>query len=121
MSATSYEHLAKEGLESLGHASAAALLDQFAQQAAAENWSYSHFLGRLLEAELAARKQRSIDTCLRFSNFPYLKRLADFDFTSQPSIDRTLFEELATGRFLAEARKSVDQIRNDGRRSSAAR
>jgi len=103
MSATSYEHLAKEGLESLGHANAAALLDQFAQQAAAENWSYSHFLGRLLEAELAARKQRSIDTCLRFSNFPYLKRLADFDFTSQPSIDRTLFEELATGRFLAEA------------------
>src|SRR5580693_7354837 len=115
MSATSYEHLAKEGLESLGHANAAALLDQFAQQAAAENWSYSHFLGRLLEAELAARKQRSIDTCLRFSNFPYLKRLADFDFTSQPSIDRTLFEELATGRLLKRVTSSCLALPESGK------
>ena len=43
MSATSYEHLAKEGLESLGHTTAAGLLDQIAQQAAADGWSYSHF------------------------------------------------------------------------------
>jgi DNA replication protein DnaC len=104
MSATSYEHLAKEGLESLGHTTAASLLDQIAQQAAADSWSYSHFLGKLLEAELAARKRRVIETCLRFSNLPYLKRLADFDFPFQPCVDRALFEELATGRFLAEGR-----------------
>lgn len=107
MSAISYEHLAKEGLQALGHSTAATLLDQIAQQAAADSWSYSHFLGKLLEAELAARKKRVIETCLRFSNFPYLKRLADFDFDFQPAIDRTLFEELATGRFLAEARNVI--------------
>jgi DNA replication protein DnaC len=104
MSATSYEHLAKEGLESLGHTTAVTLLDQIAQQAAAQSWSYSHFLGKLLEPELAARKRRVIDTCLRFSNCPYLKRLAEFDFGFQPSVDRALFDELATGRFLAEGR-----------------
>jgi DNA replication protein DnaC len=104
MSATSYEHLAKEGLETLAHSTAAALLDQIAQQAAAESWSYSHFLGKLLEVELTARKKRTIETCLRFSNLPYLKPLADFDFQFQPSVDPTLFEEMATGRFLEEGR-----------------
>jgi DNA replication protein DnaC len=107
MSATSYELLAREGLEALGHSTARTLLDQIAQQAAAESWSYSHFLGKLLDAELAARRQRVIETCLRFSNFPYLKRLEDFDFAFQPSVDRKLLEELATGRFLSEARNVI--------------
>jgi hypothetical protein len=44
MSAISYEHLAKEGLQALGDYTAATLLDQIAQQAAADGWSYSHFL-----------------------------------------------------------------------------
>lgn len=45
-----------------------------------------------------------IETNLRFDGLPYLKRLADFDFSFQPFIDQTLIEELATGRFLAEGR-----------------
>jgi DNA replication protein DnaC len=100
----SYEALAQSALEHLGASTALARLDQTAQQAAAEGWSYSHFLGRLLEPELAARRQRVIDTNLRFAGLPYLKRLDDFDFSFQPSIDPTLVEELATGRFLADGR-----------------
>ena len=107
MSATTYEHLAKEGLLSLGHSTAAQLLDSTAQRAAAENWSYSHFLGMLLESELAARKRRIIETTLRFANLPYQKRLSDFDFSCQPSVDPVLVEELSTGRFLAEGRNIV--------------
>lgn len=107
MSATTYEHLAKEGLQSLGHSTAADLLDSIAQRAAAENWSYSHFLGLLLEHELGARKRRQVETNLRFANLPYHKRLSDFDFSFQPSIDRTLIEELSTGRFLEEGRNIV--------------
>jgi len=38
---------------------------------------------------------------------PWIKRLADFDFSFQPSIDRTLIEELATGRFLHDGRNVV--------------
>jgi DNA replication protein DnaC len=107
MSATTYEHLAKEALQSLGHSTAADLLDSTAQRAAAEDWSYSHFLGLLLEHELAARKRRQVETNLRFANLPYHKRLNDFDFSFQPSIDRTLIEELSTGRFLEEGRNIV--------------
>jgi DNA replication protein DnaC len=105
----SYEQLAADGLEQIGATTARGQLDQVAQQAAAAGWSYSHFLGRLLEPELAARRQRVIDTCLHFSGLPWMKRLSDFDFSFQPSIDRTLIEELATGRFMAEGRNVVFQ------------
>lgn len=104
-----YEQLAADGLEHIGATTARSQLDQIAQQAAAASWSYSHFLGRLLEPELAARRQRVIDTCLHFSGLPWIKRLSDFDFSFQPSIDRILVEELATGRFMAEGRNVIFQ------------
>ena len=104
-----YEQLAIDALDQIGATTAMVQLDQIAQQAAAKGWSYSHFLGRLLEPELAARRKRVIDTTLRFAGLPYLKRLDDFDFAFQPSIDRTLIEELATGRFMAEGRNVVFQ------------
>ena len=87
-----YEQLALDGLLQIGAATAHAQLDSVAQQAAAGHWSYSHFLGRLLEPEIAARRQRVVDTSLHFSGLPWLKRLSDFDFAFQPSIDRTLIE-----------------------------
>jgi DNA replication protein DnaC len=102
-----YEQLAAEALDQIGAATALAQLDSVAQQAAAASWSYTHFLGRLLQPELAARKARVIETNLRFAALPYLKRLADFDFAFQPSLDKTLIEELATGRFLAEGRNVI--------------
>ena len=104
-----YEQLAADGLAQIGATTAHSQLDQIAQQAAAASWSYSHFLGRLLEPELAARRQRVIDTCLHFSGLPWLKRVSDFDFSFQPSIDRILIEELATGRFMSEGRNVIFQ------------
>jgi DNA replication protein DnaC len=104
-----YEQLAADGLEQIGANTSRGQLDQIAQQAAAASWSYSHFLGRLLEPELAARRQRVIDTCLHFSGMPWMKRVSDFDFSFQPSIDRTLIEELATGRFMNEGRNVIFQ------------
>jgi DNA replication protein DnaC len=82
-------------------------LDQAAQQAAAGNWSYTHFLGYLLDAELRFRHQKTVRLNLQFANLPYPKRLEEFDFQQQPSLDRRLIEELATGRFLHEGRNVV--------------
>ena len=48
-----YEQLAVDALEQIGATTARAQLDQVAQQAAAKSWSYSHFLGRLLEPDEA--------------------------------------------------------------------
>jgi DNA replication protein DnaC len=102
-----YEAKATAALELLGLSVALLHLDQASQQAAAEHWSYSHFLGYLLEGELLERQRKTVALNLQFAGFPVLKRLAEFDFAAQPSLDRRLIEELATGRFLSEGRNVV--------------
>jgi DNA replication protein DnaC len=102
-----YEAQASAGLEQLGLTTALAHLDQVSQQAAAEGWSYSHFLGYLLEGELRERHRKGVALNLQFARFPYLKRLAEFDFAAQPGVDRRLLDELATGRFLSEGRSVI--------------
>lgn len=99
-----YEMKAKDGLPHLGLGTAAERLDGAAQRAAAEQWSYTHFLGYLLEGELDERQRKRVELNLKFAKFPYLKRLEDFDFSAQTSIDQRLIDELATGRFLKEGR-----------------
>lgn len=102
-----FEERARSGLQALGLRVADEHLDSLAQRAAAEAWSYTHFLGALLDGELRERHRRTVELNLQFAHFPYLKRLSDYDFTAQPSLDRRLFDELATGRFLGEGRNLV--------------
>ena len=102
-----YEEKASSGLNRLGLSVAAGQLDQAAQRAAAESWSYSHFLGYLLEAELSERHRRTVELNLQFAKLPVVKRLDQYDYSAQPGLDRRLVEELATGRFLTEGRNVV--------------
>jgi len=78
MSAMAYEEKAASGLAQLGLTIAGEHLDTASQLAAAQGWSYSHFLGYLLEGELASRRERTIRLSLQFSNLPYQKKLAEF-------------------------------------------
>lgn len=102
-----YEEKAATALQSLGLAVAEQQLDQAAQQAAAAHWSYTHFLGYLLDAELRFRHEKTVRLNLQFANLPYQKLLADFQFQEQPSLDKRIIDELATGRFLHEGRNVV--------------
>ena len=102
-----FEERAASGLSQLGLSVAAEHLDTACQRAAAQGWSYSHFLGYLLSGELEERRRRSVELNLQFAKFPVLKRLSDFDFSAQPGLDRRLVDELATGRFLYEGRNLV--------------
>ena len=103
------EAQAEHALLALGLSHAASHLDTVAQQAAAENWSYSHFAGILLRGEIEERRRKRASLNLKFANFPTIKRLEDFDYSAQPSIDRRLLDELATGRYLAEGRNIILQ------------
>lgn len=102
-----YENKAREGLEQLGLTVAVEQLDSAAQRAAADDWSYTHFLGYLLEGELADRHRKCVDLNIKFAKFPYLKRLEEFDYEAQPSVDKRLIDELACGRFLKDGRNVV--------------
>lgn len=101
------EERAVTALCELGLITARLHLDAVAQQAAAEDWTYTHFLGHLLDGEIKERHRRSVELNLQFARFPYQKRIREFDFAAQPAVDRRLVEELATGRFLAEGRNII--------------
>ena len=102
-----YEEKAAVSLEALGLAVAREQLDAAAQRAAAERWSYSHFLGYLLDGEITTRHEKTVRLNLQFARLPTTKRLDDFDYAAQPGVDRRIVDELATGRFLAEGRNVV--------------
>ncbi len=104
---TTFESRAVEGLEQLGLGVARAHLDSAAQRAAAEGWTYTHFLGYLLDGELAERHRKRVELNMQFARFPAVKRLDQFDFAAQPGLDRRLIDELATGRFVAEGRNVI--------------
>ena len=99
-----YEEAAKTHLEALELKTACTCLDQISQQAAAEQWSYSHFLGYLLEKEVTTRHRKRVEMARSMARFPYLKTLDDYDFQAQPTVDERLMDELATGRYLSEGR-----------------
>src|SRR4030042_1039231 len=101
------EHRAHAGLTDLGLSVAAEHLDSLAQQAAAAQWSYTHFLGCVLDHELRARHDKRVALNLQFAHFPAPKKLEEFDYGAQPSIDPRLIEELATRRYLTEGRNLV--------------
>jgi len=71
MSAAVFEPKAQSGLASLGLSVARDRLDSAAQRAAAEQWSYSHFLGYLLDGELCERHQRTVALNLQFARSPW--------------------------------------------------
>ena len=45
-------------------------------------------LYELTELEMELRSKRAMNACVKVANFPYIKRLSDFDFSFQPSINR---------------------------------
>lgn len=102
-----YEQKAQDGLETLAMFTAMEQLDSAAQRAAAESWSYTHFLGYLLDGELTERHRKRVKLNLQFARFPHIKLLEDFDFSMQPSIDRRIIDELSTGRYLSEGRNVI--------------
>src|ERR1039457_1679776 len=75
MSSVPYEEKATTALKHLGMSTALAQLDTAAQQAAAEKWSYTHFLGYLLSGEIAERHRKTVALNLQVARFPALKRL----------------------------------------------
>ena len=61
---------------------------------------------RLLEAQIALRNGRRLATAMRSSRLPGLKTLAEFDFSSRPSIQREQIDSLHELGFL-ERRENV--------------
>ena len=58
-------------------------------------------------AQLAAKGRADDERRIRIANFPFVKTLADFDWSFQPSVPRGTVEELATLAFLETGDNAV--------------
>jgi DNA replication protein DnaC len=95
-----YEHL-QAILERLKLMRVPERLDQLAEEAAKESWTYVEFLDRVLDVEVSARVERDVTMKTRLARFPFVKTLEQFDFSFQPALNEAQLRELATARFVA--------------------
>ena len=98
-----YEQI-KADLGYLSLDAAAGSFATLAEQARTQDWSHVEFLARLVGEQATADRNRRLAARLRYARFPYRRRLDEFDFEFQPSVDRKLIEDLATLRFIDENR-----------------
>ena len=75
-----------------------------AEQARVEDWTHIDYLARLIAIQATADRDRRLAARMRYARFPFHRRVEDFDFDFQPSIDRALVDDLATLRFIDERR-----------------
>jgi len=85
----------------------AQLFELEALKAAKSEMSYTAFLARLVEEELAAKTDRSVNAHLSRARLPAVRTLAEFDFSFQPGLSATRVRELATLGFLERAENVV--------------
>jgi DNA replication protein DnaC len=97
-----YSHLKRLALHTI-----AQVLAEEARTAATTQMSYTAFLARLLDIEVAAKADRSVQARLSMARFPVLRTLEEFDFAFQPGLSVARLKELAALDFLGRAENVV--------------
>ncbi len=90
-------------LKGLGLHTIADVFEREAQKAAKTKQSYVGFLSHLVDEELAAKADRSVNARIARARFPAVRTLEAFQFDFQPAIPAALIRELAELGFLARA------------------
>lgn len=62
--------------------------------------NFTDALYELTEKEKAFRSQVAMNACVRTAGFPFLKRINDYDFSFQPSVNKAEIDDLLTLRFI---------------------
>jgi DNA replication protein DnaC len=79
-------------------------LDVRLQEAAGHSLNHAEFLELILQDELVVRSERLVQRRLKTAAFHDTKTLEDFDWQFNPSIKKKQIYDLATCRFVREAR-----------------
>jgi DNA replication protein DnaC len=83
------------------------ILDNYLEIAAKENKSTIEILDYLVDQELRSKGVRSLALRTRKAGFPMEKRLIDFDFGFQPSLDKSIINDIASLKFIHNAENVV--------------
>lgn len=78
-------------------------LDGLIEQGVRDGLTFLDFVDLLLREETASKADKRVRMGIQIAHFPVQKTLEEFDYDAQPSVDRRLVQELATGRFVANA------------------
>lgn len=85
----------------------------FASDAAANQLDYTRYLLALAEQEVTKREQNRLQKRLKAARFPVAKELATFDFSAIPTLNRSLFLDLAQGEYI-HRRETIVLLGNPG-------
>lgn len=92
----------RDDLARLGMAFASEALGDVLSDAARDELAPHVMLGRLLRTELDRREERRIRTALKLSGLPPGMTLGSFDFSFQPSFEKSRIETLSTCAFIRQ-------------------
>ena len=106
MSQLEYERL-HHNLKLLDLITFESILDNYLEIAAKDEKSTIEILDYLIAQEVQSKETRSLDLRMRLAGFPMEKRLDDFDFKFQPSIDKASIKEMASLKFVHNAENVV--------------
>jgi DNA replication protein DnaC len=93
----------REQLVQLGLHAMATQFETEAEIAAQQELSYTSYLARLVEAQLAEKADRSVNARVHRARFPMLRTLEEFDFSFQPGLAAARVRELANLAFVDQA------------------
>jgi len=79
----------------------------YARDAARNGLSPEQFLLGLCEAEMADRGAKRIESAIRRARFPFIKEIAEYDFTAVENIPKTTLLELALGGYMGRAENLI--------------
>lgn len=92
-----------EGLKQLSLKRIAAIYEDEADKASKMKLGYTGYLARLVEEEVLAKTESSINRRIQTAKFPQIKTLEGFDFSYQPGINEKEVWELGELSFLDRA------------------
>lgn len=100
-------------LEALGLETIAPMVPDYVRLVADGQRDLVSAMLEMTDAQLSTKMRADDARRLRMANFPYVKTLADFDWSFQPSVPRGTVEQLATLDFL-ERGENVIMVGNPG-------
>jgi DNA replication protein DnaC len=99
-----YENV-HEKLKALGLYTIENIIDNYLSNV--KDKSTMEILEHLLSEEVKSKRYREYEAKLRYSGFPFRKTIEEFDFTFQPSIDKSVINDLLTMRFVHDKENVV--------------
>lgn len=106
MSGLIYERL-HHNLKLLKLTTFESILDNYLEIAAKDGKSFIEIIDYLVDQEIQSKEARSEALRMRIAGFPFEKRLDEFNFKYQPSLDKAVIKEIASLRFIRNAENVV--------------